>query len=144
MVQHLRKLISLFHTEHPDKPTATSPAIDTAPPMARPIVKPTEPPKRKRGRLANNTNKRAKKNWAVFDFYRVFGRIRVFFNLDILSRTTHDCTWRTWLHMTARNFQPTFIKTSTFDFQVSYLNRLPRPFKPQSQGVSFPLQFPLG
>ena len=46
-VQHLRKLISLFHKDHPDKPTATSPAIDTAPPMARPTVKPTEPLKRK-------------------------------------------------------------------------------------------------
>ena len=60
-VQHLRKLISSFHKDHPDKPTATSPAIDTAPPMARPTVKPTGPPKRKRGRPANSTNKRAKK-----------------------------------------------------------------------------------
>ena len=60
-VQHLRKLISSFHKDHPDKPTATSPAIDNAPPMARPTVKPAEPPKRKRGRPANSTNKRAKK-----------------------------------------------------------------------------------
>ena len=48
-VQHLRKLISSFHKDHPDKPTATSPAINTAPPMARLTVKPTEPPKQKRG-----------------------------------------------------------------------------------------------
>ena len=54
-VQHLRKLISLFHKDHPDKPTATFPAINTAPPMARPTVKVTEPAKltepakRKRG-----------------------------------------------------------------------------------------------
>ena len=61
-VQHLRKLISSFHKDHPDKPTATSPAIDNAPPMARPTVKPTGPPKRKRGRPANSSNKRAKKN----------------------------------------------------------------------------------
>ena len=46
-VQHLRKLINLFHKDHPNKPTATFPAIDTTPPMARPTVKPTEPPKRK-------------------------------------------------------------------------------------------------
>ena len=39
-VQHLRKLISLFHKDHPDKPTATSEAINTAPPMARLIIKP--------------------------------------------------------------------------------------------------------
>ena len=102
-VQHLRKLISSFHKDHPDKPTATSPAIDTAPPMARPTVKPTEPLKRKRGRPANSTNKRAKKNWAAFDFYRVFGRIRV--NPETSSAA---------LHVTARDFQPTFIKTSTF------------------------------
>ena len=76
-VQHLRKLISSFHKNHPDKPTETSPAIDTALSMARPTVRPTAtataPPKWKRGQLANSINKRAKKNWAAFDFYRVFG-----------------------------------------------------------------------
>ena len=61
-VQHLRKLISLFHKDHPDKSIATFPAIDTAAPMARPTVKPMEPLKRKRGRPANSTNKRVKKN----------------------------------------------------------------------------------
>ena len=49
-VQHLRKLISSFHKDHPDKPTATFPTIDTAPPMARPTVK--LPAKQKRGRPA--------------------------------------------------------------------------------------------
>ena len=39
-VQYLRKLISLFHKDHPDKPTAISKAINTASPMARPIIKP--------------------------------------------------------------------------------------------------------
>ena len=53
-VQHLRKLIRSFHKDHPDKPTATSEAIDTAPPMARPTIKPaaqtaTGQPKQKRG-----------------------------------------------------------------------------------------------
>ena len=71
-VQHLRKLIRSFHKDHPDKPTATSPAIDTALPMARPTVKPTAT-KQKRGRPANSTNKQTKKNWTEFGFYRVFG-----------------------------------------------------------------------
>ena len=66
VVQHLRKLISSFHKDHPNKPTATFPAIDTAPPMARSTIRPTikfsEPPKQKQGQPANNTNKRAKKN----------------------------------------------------------------------------------
>ena len=113
-VQYLRKLISLFYKEHPDKPTAISPIIDTALLMARPIVKPTGPPKQKRGRPANSINKRAKKNWAAFHFYCVFRQIWVSFTLDNFSRTTCDCTWRTWLHVTARDFQPTFIKTSIF------------------------------
>ena len=56
-VQHLRKLISSFHKDHPDKPTATSPAIDTAPPIARP----TEPLKRKRGRPTGRAKKRTKR-----------------------------------------------------------------------------------
>ena len=42
-IQYLRKLISSFHKDHPNKPTATSEAIDTAPPMAKPTVKSTAP-----------------------------------------------------------------------------------------------------
>ena len=39
-VQHLRKLLSKIHRENPTKPTATSPPVNSAPPMARPTVKP--------------------------------------------------------------------------------------------------------
>ena len=49
VVQHLRKLICLFHKDHLDKPTATSSTIDTTPTMARPTVKPIEPLKQKQG-----------------------------------------------------------------------------------------------
>ena len=60
-VQHLRKLLSAFHKDNPDKPTATSPPVDTAPPMARPRSEPTKAAKQKRGRLATSTrNKKAK------------------------------------------------------------------------------------
>ena len=64
-VQHLKKLISSFHKDHPEKLTATFPCIDSAPPMAGPIVKPTAKTttKQKRGRPANNASKQAK-NWA--------------------------------------------------------------------------------
>ena len=59
--QQLRKLISLFHKDHPNKPSATCPAIDnallTARPTVRPTVKPMEPLKQKRGQPANSTNK---------------------------------------------------------------------------------------
>ena len=50
-VQHLKKFISSFYKNHPDKLTTTFPAIDTALPMAKPtvkqIVKPTASSKRK-------------------------------------------------------------------------------------------------
>ena len=53
VVQQLKKLINLFRKDHPNKPNATSPAIDTVQPMARPTVRPTvkpmEPSKQKRG-----------------------------------------------------------------------------------------------
>ncbi len=58
-VIHLQKLISTFHKKHPEKPTATSPPLDSAPPMARPMI-PKEP-KQKRGHLSKGTNKRNRK-----------------------------------------------------------------------------------
>ncbi len=64
---HLCKLISTFHCDHLKKPTAISPPIDSAPPMARPTVKPIAEAlstKRKRDRpaKANGTSKHAKKS----------------------------------------------------------------------------------
>ncbi len=64
-VLHLRKLISTFHRDHPEKPTATSPPIDSAPLIARLTVRPEASiTKRKRGcpAKANGTSKRAKKS----------------------------------------------------------------------------------
>ncbi len=60
----LQKLISLFLKEHRHKPTATSSPIDTASPIARPKVRPSEIKnrKRKRGRHVKSANKQAKKN----------------------------------------------------------------------------------
>ncbi len=56
---HLRKLISTFHKEHPEKSIATSPPLDSAPPMARPTI-PKEP-KQKRGRPSKGANKQGRK-----------------------------------------------------------------------------------
>ncbi len=58
VVIHLRKLISTFHKEYPEKPTATSSPLDSLPPMARPTI-PKES-KRKRGRPSKGANKRGK------------------------------------------------------------------------------------
>ena len=73
VVQHLRKLIRSFQKHHPEKPTATSPPINCAPPMARPTVNPTakSTTKRKRGRPANSANKYVKKNWTFCSFSHV-------------------------------------------------------------------------
>ena len=49
-VMYLGKMISTFHKDYPEKPTATSFPLDSAPPMAKPIVKPTKSSaKRKQG-----------------------------------------------------------------------------------------------
>ena len=64
-VKHLRRLLSTFHKEYPEKPTATSPPVDIALPTARPTVKPgARNNKRKRGRpaKASSTSKRSQKN----------------------------------------------------------------------------------
>ena len=71
-VQYLGKLITSFYKDHPEKPTATSPLINSAPPMTRPIAKPAKPiTKRKQGRPINNANKQAKKNWIFCSFSHV-------------------------------------------------------------------------
>ncbi len=57
-VIYLWKLITTFYKEHPEKPTATSPPLDSVPPIARPTI-PKEP-KRKRGRPSKGANKRGR------------------------------------------------------------------------------------
>ena len=61
-VQYLKKLFSLFHKDYPDKPIVTFLTINTTSPMVRPTVKSKKLSKWKQRWLANNTNKRAKKN----------------------------------------------------------------------------------
>ena len=58
-VMYLRKMISAFHKNHPKKPTATSPPLNSAPPMVKPSVKlPVKPSaKQKRGRLVGSTKR---------------------------------------------------------------------------------------
>ena len=59
-VQHLRKLISTFHKDHPDKLTTTSPPIDLAPPMAKRTASPNVNSKQKRGQPVHSMGKKAK------------------------------------------------------------------------------------
>ena len=63
-IQYLKKLISSFHKDHPEKPIATFSPINSTPPMARPTVKLTAKAttKQKQGRLANSASKQTK-NW---------------------------------------------------------------------------------
>ena len=49
-VMYLWKMISAFHKDHLEKPTATSPPLDFAPPMAKPSVKPPVKPSAKQKR----------------------------------------------------------------------------------------------
>ena len=56
-IQHLRRLVTAYHKDNPEKPTATSDPVDTAPPMARPSA-PPRPTAKKRGRPAGSTAKK--------------------------------------------------------------------------------------
>ena len=62
MVQYLKKLMSLFYKDYPDKPTATFEAIETVSLMTRLTIKSvakstTEPVKQKQCQPANSANK---------------------------------------------------------------------------------------
>ena len=61
-VIHLQKMIFTFHKNHPEKPTATSPPLNSASPMVKPLVKPPVKPstKQKQDRPIGSI-KRAKK-----------------------------------------------------------------------------------
>ena len=37
-VMHLQKIVSTFYKNHPEKPTAISAFLDSAPPMAKPTI----------------------------------------------------------------------------------------------------------
>ena len=64
-------MLGKFYWENSTKLTATSPPVDTAPPMARPTVKLTGATKQKRGRpVKNGANKMAKKTWVLAFLYR--------------------------------------------------------------------------
>ncbi len=58
-VIQLRKLISTFHKEHPEKPTATTLLLDSASPMARPTV--PKKLKQKCGCPSKGANKRGRR-----------------------------------------------------------------------------------
>ena len=64
-VMHLRKMISTFHKDHPEKPTATFFLLNFALPIAKPSVKlPVKPStKQKQGRLISSTKQA--KEWDI-------------------------------------------------------------------------------
>ena len=57
---YLRKMVTTFHKDHPEKSIVTLASLDSAPPMTRPKVMPTDPLKQKQGRLIGRTKERAK------------------------------------------------------------------------------------
>ena len=59
-VQHLRKLVSIFHKDYLNKLTATSPPMDLAPPIAKRTAPPNVNGKRKRGQPVGSMRKKAK------------------------------------------------------------------------------------
>ena len=57
-VMHLRKMVSTFYKDHPEKPTVTSAPLDSAPPMVKPMIQLSA--KRKQGQPTGRTTKRTK------------------------------------------------------------------------------------
>ncbi len=89
-VIYLRKLISNFHHDHPEKPTATFPPINSASLMARSTVKPRAETlsKQKWDKLTkdNSASKHVKKTWTS-NFYPVFGPVLI---VDKRFPQSHD------------------------------------------------------
>ena len=73
-----------------------------------------------------NELKRTELRLIFIMFLDKFGYLPLSTSLATLHVTARDCTW---LHVTSSQHSS---KHLPFDFQVSYLNRILRPFKPQS------------
>ena len=56
-IMHLRKMVSIFYQDYPEKPTAISAPLDSAPPMTKPTI---QLPKQKRERPIGRATKRTK------------------------------------------------------------------------------------
>ena len=57
-VMHLRKIVSTFYKDHPEKSIATSAPLDSAPPIAKPTIQLSG--KWKRGQPTGHAKKHAK------------------------------------------------------------------------------------
>ncbi len=65
-IQHLWRLVTIFHHDYLDKPITTFPLINSALPMIKLTVKSkaeTSKTKQKQSQLTNSTSKCTKKNW---------------------------------------------------------------------------------
>ena len=95
-VMHLWKMISTFHKDHPEKPTATSSPLNSALPMAKPSVTSVKFfAKQKQGRPTSLT-KRAKewdiRQWGFF--FLVLVRLKGFFiNSVSFKRDAHSASF---------------------------------------------------
>ncbi len=121
VVLHLCKLFSTFHRDHPEKQTATSPPIDSAPPMARPKVKLRaeilSKQKSKRPSDNSSTSKRAKKTWTS-SFYLVFGLLSIASKISSQSRDPASLNPAVWFF----DFSYSSIFTHLSVFSTNHLN----------------------
>ncbi len=75
---YIRKLISTFYKEYPEKPTAISPFLDSILPLARLIALKEKQPKQKYSYSSKEVNKRGRNEGA-----KVFERAMPFVTLDV-------------------------------------------------------------
>ena len=94
---HLRKMISTFHKDHPKKPTATSPPLNSAPPMAKLSVKPSVKPftKQKWGHPISSTKQAKEWDIGQWDFsFPVLVRLKDFFTNPVsFGRDAHSASF---------------------------------------------------
>ena len=93
-VIHLWKIISTFHKNHPEKPTATSLPLNSAPPMAKPSIQPVKLfAKRNWGRPTGSTKQA--KEWDIEQWgfsFPVLVRLEGFFHQ--FCELQERCTFR--------------------------------------------------
>ena len=130
-IQHLRRLVSTFHKEHLEKPTATSTPVNSAPTMAKPAVKPGSANKKNKAdqpRPLALTNALKRDELSIFILFSTLSLPKKKnFSLHVTIEGLHPVQFHSWIFLLKHlPGQDVFSINAFFYTQLTLLERISR------------------